>query len=350
MRRSDEPAPATLAVIIPAYNAAATLPDCLAALTRSIRQPDEIILFDDGSTDATAEIARASGARVLTNGRRAQGPAIGRNFAAGASSSDIIAFVDADVAVSPQALGLLEAPLLAGEALASFGSYDDRPKSRRLSALYANLRHHWVHQHGNREAFTFWSGLGAIRSYTFRTSGGFETSFDKPSIEDVELGIRIVESGGHIRLVKEAVGTHCKDWGIVQLWRTDILQRAIPWALLMKEGRGRADDLNISARERAAAVAAHCVWLAALLAAWRPPWWPALPLAVAAYVVLNARFFSFLLRTGGLSTGIGGAVLHWCYHLYASVTYALVVSGFLSTQRRSRIMKATAGSSQATRP
>ena len=349
MSCSDE-RPSTLAVIIPAFNAAATLPACFSALEQSERKPDEIILFDDGSDDDTARIARAAGAVVLTNGSRAQGPAVGRNFAAGAARSDIIAFVDADVAVSPEALGKLVAPLVAGEAVASFGSYDDLPKSRRMSALYANLRHHWVHQHGSPEAFTFWSGLGAIRADTFRSLGGFDPMFDKPSIEDVELGIRIIESGGRIRLVKDALGTHHKDWGVRQLWKTDILRRAIPWAVLMKQGRGQADDLNISTRERVSAVLAHLVIFAVPLSFLSPSWWPLLPLAIAGYLALNSRFFAFLFRVAGLRAGFAGIILHWCYHLYASATYALVMAGLLSVHTRSTMKKTRAGRTQATRP
>ena len=341
---------ATLAVVIPAYNAAATLADCLAAVGRSERKPDEIILFDDGSSDDTANIARAAGIVVLTNGGCAQGPAVGRNYAAAAARSDIIVFVDADVAVWPQALGRLEAPLLSGKAVASFGSYDDRPKSRRLAAVYANLRHHWVHQQGRQEAFTFWSGLGAVKADTFHALGGFDPNFDKPSIEDVEFGIRLIERGGRIQLVKDAYGTHHKDWGIGQLWSTDIFQRAIPWAVLMKSGRGRADDLNIATRERASAVAAHLILVALLVSLVQPNLWPLLPLAAVAYVGLNLRFFIFLFRSAGLPGGLAGMFFHWCYHLYASVAYALVATGLLSLQMRSRIMSISAGSTQATRP
>ncbi len=325
----------TLAVVVPAFNAAATLPDCLAALGRSHRRPDEIILFDDGSTDGTAMIARRAGVRVLSNGKRAQGPAIGRNIAAAAASADIVVFVDADVVVWPEALGRLETPLLTGEADASFGSYDDHPKSRRLAALYANLRHHWVHQHGQAEAFTFWSGLGAVNSDVFRAHRGFDPGFSKPSIEDVELGLRIIADGGHIRLVKDALGTHHKDWGVMQLWTTDIRYRALPWARLMRQGCGSANDLNISTRERAAAIFAHLVWLAVLVTFVRPQWWPTIPLAIGVYAAMNARFLAFLFRSAGIRAGVAGSFLHWLYNLYASVTFAAVASGLLGRAPRS---------------
>ena len=350
MTVSRKPSQSTLAVVIPAYNAEATIRDCLGALARSGRRPDEVILFDDGSTDDTARIARASGALVVCDGAPKKGPAVGRNIGVSATTASIIAFVDADVAVHPEALARLEAPLVSDEAVASFGSYDDRPKSRRLAALYANLRHHWVHQHGRSDAFTFWSGLGAIKSETFRAQHGFDPSFGQPSIEDIDLGIRVLESGGRIRLVKDALGTHHKDWGLLQLWKTDIFRRAIPWARLMAQGRGRSDDLNISTRERAAALAAHFVWLTTLIAIWRPSLWPAIAAATATYVALNARFFAFLIRTAGLRASLGGAFLHWCYHVYASITFALVTGLERPPRTRSRTMKATAGKTHATRP
>jgi glycosyltransferase involved in cell wall biosynthesis len=350
VRSPREKSGSTLAVVIPAYNAEPTIRGCLDALGRSDRRPDEIILFDDGSTDSTAPIARAAGATVIRKGPARRGPARGRNIGADAASGSIIVFVDADVAVHPEALGRLETPLLCGDADASFGSYDDRPRSRRLAALYANLRHHWVHQHGRREAFTFWSGLGAIRADTFRALNGFDERFTEPSIEDIDLGIRILENGGRIRLVKNALGTHHKDWGILQLWKTDIARRAIPWALLIGQGRGRADDLNISIAERASAVAAHLVLIAAVITTWRPDLWPGLVCAVAAYLSLNIRFLAFLFRSGGLRAGIAGTILHWCYHIYASATFAVVATLFPRPKTRKRIMTATAGSTHATRP
>ncbi|HSR00613.1 MAG TPA: glycosyltransferase [Sphingomicrobium sp.] len=336
MKLTEEIGASRLAVVIPAYNAAATLSECVSALLRSERRPDEIILFDDGSTDDTVEIARAAGLRVVANGKSKQGPAVGRNVGAAATSAAIIAFVDADVAVWPEALGRLEAPIIAGEAVASFGCYDDRPRSRRVAALYANLRHHWVHRHGKSEAFTFWSGLGAIRRDVFSAQRGFDPRFAEPSIEDVELGIRIVESGGRIRLVTDALGTHCKDWGLVQLWRTDVLRRAIPWAQLMKDGRGRSDDLNVSRREQFAAVLAHCVWASGLAALVRPSLWPLPVAAIGGYVALNRQFFAFLFRSGGPRAGLAGIGLHWCYHLYASLAYVWVASGLSSIFDRLR--------------
>jgi len=44
----------------------------------------------------------------------------------------------------------------------------------RLPALYANLRHHFVHQSGNRDATTFWTGIGLIETEAFREFVGLD--------------------------------------------------------------------------------------------------------------------------------------------------------------------------------
>ena len=169
---------ATLAVVIPAYNAGTTLEDCLSGIANSTRTPDEVILYNDGSTDDTVEIANRYGVKVFTNDGSPQGPAAGRNICAQKTDADLLIFIDADVKVHENSIGDLEAALLsAPDIAAAFGSYDDAPRSQRMAALYANLRHHFYHQHSEREASTFWSGFGAIKREVFLAQKGYDTRF-----------------------------------------------------------------------------------------------------------------------------------------------------------------------------
>jgi glycosyltransferase involved in cell wall biosynthesis len=83
-----------ISVLIPAWNAAATLGETLASVAAQTRRAAEIIVVDDGSTDATSAIARAAGARVLRQERH--GPAVALNTAIAASTGRYLAFIDAD--------------------------------------------------------------------------------------------------------------------------------------------------------------------------------------------------------------------------------------------------------------
>jgi hypothetical protein len=86
-----------LTVIIPTVNEAAYLPGLLDTLAAQTRPPDEIIVADAGSTDGTADLARARGARVIRGGT----PAVGRNVGAHAATGNLFLFLDADVLPPP---------------------------------------------------------------------------------------------------------------------------------------------------------------------------------------------------------------------------------------------------------
>ena len=83
-----------ISLIIPAWNAARTLGETLASAVAQSLPPDEIIVVDDGSTDQTAAIATAAGARLISQPR--QGPAVALNTGIAASRGDVLAFLDAD--------------------------------------------------------------------------------------------------------------------------------------------------------------------------------------------------------------------------------------------------------------
>ena len=327
-------------VVIPAYQAADTLPACLDALARAEPTPAEVIVYDDGSRDETAAIARVRGARVIGGGAN-KGPSYGRNAGVRAAGEAVVVFVDADVAVAPDAPGRLARAVADGKGVsAAFGAYADAPSPivRNLAGRYANLRHHHVHAEaagadGVAEAQTFWSGLGAVDRAAFLAVGGFDEDYAQPCIEDVELGLRLRANGGRVLLVGDARGDHMKDWTLRQLWRTDVFQRAVPWSQLAVRGRIAA-TLNTGRTEQVKSVLAQLVWLLALVGLVAGAWSGAAAGvliagsigAAVAYLWANRRFLQLLARHSA-RTAAGGAVLHWLYHCYASATYALVMVG-----------------------
>ena len=317
-----------VSIIVPAYNAESTLTECLDALRGAMRPEDELILFDDGSTDSTRSIAEAAGARIVRNPGSPKGPAHGRNTAAASASRPYLMFVDADVIIHQDTIDRLSEEVGRTGAVGAFGSYDDHPRSKRLPALYANLRHHFVHQAGSRDATTFWTGIGLIEANAFREFGGYDAElFAHPSIEDVELGMRLINSGKTIRLVPEAQGTHWKDWTLWRVWHTDVVRRALPWSRLIADGQLAIPDLNLAKKERLLALAA--LGLPVLLLAGFFFHWAWLGAgAVAVFFLLGIRqFISLLWRRMNLLQLAGAVGMHWFYYVYASVAYALIMIG-----------------------
>jgi glycosyltransferase involved in cell wall biosynthesis len=95
----------TISVIIPAYNGAATIANAIESILRQTRLPDEIIVSDDCSTDATGETTRRFGER-LHYVRRPQngGLSANRNTGVRASHGDWLLFLDQDDELLPHAL------------------------------------------------------------------------------------------------------------------------------------------------------------------------------------------------------------------------------------------------------
>jgi glycosyltransferase involved in cell wall biosynthesis len=324
----------------------ATLPACIDALLNSSRKVDEIIIFDDGLNPGIGKLAKRDLISVVNNNGMRTGQTRGRNLAARYASSDILAFVDADVVVEKEALARLVAALGSeADVVASFGSYDAAPPGTRLAGIYVNLRHHWIHQQGDRESATFWTGLGVVRAETFRALAGFD---ENSSIEDIDFGMRLHASGKRIRFVPDAQGTHLKDWDLLQLWRTDVVNRAFPWSLLIARG-ARGNLLNASLRERFSAIVAYGFVLS-LLGSFATPWlWVAVAIFAGLYIFRNRGLFRLIARRGGLRALFVGISLHWLYHIYASAIFAAVHMAVKAHAMLSRVAGMLTGNVTATR-
>ncbi len=240
----------SISVVIPAYNAAGYLKNCLEHLAKSNCSDYECIVVDDGSTDGSAEVARSYGARVVrTSGRR--GPAHARNLGAREAAAEVLFFVDSDVAVYPGTLGrILEDFRRDPELAAVIGSYDDSPGSEDFLSQYRNLMHCYVHQTGRRQACTFWSGCGAIRRGVFLEHGGFDEGYGRPAIEDIELGYRLARAGRKVLLDRMLLVKHLKKWSFRSVLKTDVMDRGIPWTELILRDHSLPNDLNVQLSQR----------------------------------------------------------------------------------------------------
>lgn len=244
--------PLSVCVIVPVYNSAGSLARCLDAICNSTYPHTTCIVVDDSSTDASPAIAAAYPVQVVTLQGGPSGPAHARNVGAEAATSDIVFFVDADVVIAPKTVADVADSLRRHPHYAAvFGSYDEEPASGEFVSQFKNLSHHFVHQHGQEDAATFWSGCGAVRRTIFLELGGFDTTrYPRPSIEDIELGYRLRKAGHRILLNKKIQVKHLKRWTLRTLIKADIFDRGIPWTQLILEYRSMPNDLNLGRSQR----------------------------------------------------------------------------------------------------
>lgn len=239
-----------ISVIIPAYNCPSHLRSCLEHIRRSNAAPLEVIVVDDCSTDNTPQVAQESGVTLIrTEGR--SGPAKARNLGAKQAQGDILFFIDADVCVHADTIERVATHFDEDAELAALiGSYDDTPKVKDFLSQYRNLMHCYVHQTAQQEASTFWSGCGAIRKHVFLAHSGFDESYGRPAIEDIELGYRLRHTGAKMLLDPQLQVKHLKTWSFFGLVKTDILDRGIPWTELILRDKFLPNDLNIQLSQR----------------------------------------------------------------------------------------------------
>ena len=317
------PAQPFFTVIVPVLDGGRPFRRCLDALSNGTFHDFELIVVDDGSSDASGAAAQAAGALVLeTTGR--EGPAAARNLGALQARGEWLLFIDADCVPHADTLARMAAAISAGPwAEAVFGSYDAAPPAAGFVARYKNLMHHYVHQQGEREAFTFWAGCGAVRRSTFLEVGGFDPAlYPRPCIEDIELGYRLRAGGSRIRLAADVQVTHQKAWTFLGMVRSDILDRGLPWARLIAARGALAPDLNLRWRDRVSGLLA----LAAAGALAATPLLPPAGLVAAAsagsLVVLNLDAYRYLAKVQGSLFAARAVPLHALYYAYATAAFA----------------------------
>ena len=192
-----------VSVIVPAHNAAATLPRTLDALAgQDLTEPYEVVVVDDGSDDDTATLAERSPGPVTVVRQPCLGPAEARNRGAEAARGEVLAFTDADCFPTPGWLaaglkGLEHADLVQG-AVHADPEASIEPFDRTL----------WVtHETGLYESANLF-----VAREVFDRVGGFEPVLPLPRGqhfgEDIWFGWRARRTGARTAFRSDALVHH----------------------------------------------------------------------------------------------------------------------------------------------
>lgn len=182
----------TISVIIPAYNAATTLVRCLTSLCAQDDEDYEVIVVDDGSSDATASVCAQFDVAMLRNPERV-GPAMSRNRGADAARGEYLAFTDADCVPPPDWLSNIRRWLEVAPVVC--GTYRPAPWQNAIGR-FANLDWHlyWF-RFIPAETDSFSMGNVAFRREVFFDRERLEEHFfhRTAAAEDTVLAMTIAE-------------------------------------------------------------------------------------------------------------------------------------------------------------
>jgi glycosyltransferase involved in cell wall biosynthesis len=329
------PGPANATVIVPAYNPGMDLEYCLEALTRSTYMHFDVLVVDDGSTEAIKPLVDRFGYRYFRIDGPG-GPARARNRGVEQTQAEVIIFIDADVCVHPDTVERFIRVFTKDPDLAAIiGTYDDAPADPGFLSQYRNMFHHYTHCQSAGPVTTFWSGCGAMRRDVFIKYGGFdEQRYRRPAIEDIELGTWIAANGGRIVLDQTIQCKHLKRWSFSNMVKTDVCQRGIPWIDLMLRSGKAVKTLNVTWSQRLSVglVFAACAFVALAI------WWPSalIGTAVAAIAVtlVNIKLYRFFASRRGLWFAAKSLLLHWLYFGCCGVSFIAGTVRFYVSGRR----------------
>ncbi|NBD17297.1 MAG: glycosyltransferase [Cyanobacteria bacterium] len=314
-----------ISIVIPVYNGGANFQRCLASVTDSLTSADEVIVVADGDTDGSWQVAEAFGAKVLQL-PISGGPARARNIGAQTAQGNLLFFMDADVTLHPQTLGLVKQEFERTPNLAALiGSYDDEPGADNFLSQYKNLFHHYTHQMSSENASTFWGACGAIRRSVFEVVGGFDESYRHPCIEDIELGYRLKQMGYSIRLCKNIQVKHLKQWQLGTLLKAEIFHRALPWTELILRNRYLNADLNLNHTNRFSVVLIFALVLSLLSSCFVPRLFLLNIILVLILSYLNLDLYCFFYQKRGLRFTLQVIPWHWLYFLYGGASFVYQV-------------------------
>jgi glycosyltransferase involved in cell wall biosynthesis len=185
-----------IAVIIPALNEEEAIGQVLAEIPAGTVA--DVIVVDNGSTDRTAEVARAAGARVVTESRRGYGSACLRGMAE-LRDPEIVVFLDGDHSDYPEELPSLVAPIAGDRADLVIGS---RTLGRREKGsltpqqVWGNRLACFLLRLIYRHRFTDLGPFRAIRYRSLMALGMTDPDFGwtiEMQIKALKRGLRVIE-------------------------------------------------------------------------------------------------------------------------------------------------------------
>ncbi|MER6362401.1 glycosyltransferase [Kitasatospora sp. NPDC001527] len=289
------PATPLVSVVVPMYNDSRTVDLCLQSVLAQSHPATEVIVVDDASTDDSAERAAAHPV-TLVRAERNGGPGASRNLGVRHATGDIVLFLDADLAVHPDAVAetvalFTEHP----EYGAVFGVPDKEPLfPEGPVGQYRILQYHYWRKSAEGLVSGGFYALGAVRRDAFLEAGWFNPALRQT--EEIDHAERL--AARHPMLLTSRIRGRLSDENRMRplLRKAFVRSRLrVPFYL----DRGRAMQGMETPGRAAASLLAALTLLSLPLIAWQPLAALATALLLAAFVLADLGQYRFVRRERG---------------------------------------------------
>jgi glycosyltransferase involved in cell wall biosynthesis len=329
---TEGPCP-TISVIIPAMNAAPTLPACLDGLRNQTAPSSafEVIVVDDGSTDDTTAQAKAGGARVERIPHA--GRAAARNHGARTAHGSLLLFTDADCVPNPDWVARLSAPFTDSSIAGARGVYRTRQNSliARFVQLEYEDKYRLLQPLQDIDFVDTYSA--AYRRDVFLQGGGFDPSLRYD--EDQEFSFRLANQGHRLVFVPDAIVYH-RHANTVQSYLAKKYDIGF-WkaAVILMHPKKLARDTHTPFSQRAQMLLFYLTVALCLPAALGAlsPWFPA---GVALALIVTTLPFAWRAGRKDVTVALAAPLLLWGRAAALGTGFALGIVRFLPKRLRRR--------------
>lgn len=303
-------------IIVPAYNDEHKIKDTLSSVFDSRVRNFEVIVVNDGSSDATAIVAAKFPCKVLTFSEN-KGAAAARNAGARIADGDILVFIDSDVIVEKDFLErFTEAFAQADSPDAVIGVYG---KKRVLSNMFSVYKNLFLHLNQDNDSPRFWSGCAAIKKEVFLGAGGFDETKKGALAEDTAFGYILHKNGRRICIRRDIQVRHGHRYTLAGIFKNDFLKTA-EWVRVLASGLSipKANGYYLNVKNFLSLFCAFAMLTVLPLAVIKGSTfinWMFLFLFV--FVALNFTFYAMLVKEAGIKYVFLGPLLHVFSHIAA---------------------------------
>jgi len=325
-RQGDEP---LISVIIPVYNAAYCIARCLDNLLSSDYNNFEVLVVDDASTDETTRLASRADCRIVRQTSN-RGAAAARNRGSREARGKILFFLDADVFIQREALGLIVEDLVEkSSASAVIGVYAVSQESKGFYSQYQNLFTIFNHERSKGYIGWFWTAMGAVTREAFEAAGGFNEHYTGASAEDVELGYMMNRKGFKILYDNRIRGIHYHHHSLRSLLKNNFKKSAALVELTWKMARHDRSSHGFTDRRNFVALVAAALLTGSLILFLLDVRWGVLHIAAwAVFVSANLPFYRFLRTEKGALFVLRTIFLHYLIYLTVGLGSVLGTSRY----------------------